>query len=222
VTKRVEHPSHMLDATLASLLILGPAISIGIATDARWGSIAEWVAALATVAAFFAAIVAARFAARALKIEQGREADRLDGAIKAQASLVSAWIEVGYEVRADGSRAAAESVTCFLRNASELPVHDIKVIGLLDRRTKEVSSRETFRGVELSILPPSKEPIAKDLGGPHSGGLVSFVDSAARAARIAPRCTLEFTDSSGRRWVRYPSGELEVDPHYDSLREGGA
>lgn len=212
----------MLEATLASLLILGPAICVGVAMDGKWGSIAEWVAALATVAAFFAALVAARFAAGALKIEQARETDRLEIKKREQASLVSAWIDIEYAVGADGSRVAVTGLTCRLRNASALPVHDVRVIGLIERHSKERRSREMFRGVELSTLPPSNEPIVERIGGPGRNGLVSVVDGAARAARIAPRCTLEFTDSSGRRWVRYPSGELEEDLDYESTREGGA
>jgi hypothetical protein len=222
VTRGLEHPSYLLEATLVSLLILGPAICIGIVADARWGSIAEWVAALATLAAFIAAVIAARFAARALAIEQDREADRQEGEKRAQAALVSAWIEVEYEVRGDGSRAAVKGLTCLLRNASAVPVHDVKVIGLLDRRTKEARTREVFRDVELSTLPPSADPVVKEIGGPGPGGLVAFVDSAARSARIAARCTMEFTDSSGRRWVRWPDGQLDLDPDYEGWRVGGA
>jgi hypothetical protein len=130
--------------------------------------------------------------------------------------LVSAWIEVRYEL---DDPLAVESLTCFVRNASPLPVHDVKVIPLLDAQSGTRNGREWIAAtLEFPTLPPTDQPVTTPIRGP----VVSSVNGATEDARIAARCTIEFTDSSGTRWVRYPSGELSTDPAYDGVRAGGA
>lgn len=182
-----------------------------------WGDAPTWIAGGIALLALVAAWRAGSIAAELLRVEQRREDDRAKREASSQASLVSAWIEVGYERDELDKPIAVESLTCFVRNASPVPVHDVKVIPLLDRRSRTRSGREWIAAdLEFPTLPPTDQPLTRPIRGP----VVSLVDSAAQDAQIAVRCTIEFTDSSGTRWVRYPSGELTVDSAYDSLRVG--
>ena len=184
-----------------------------------WGDAPTWIAGGIALLALMAAWRAGSIAAELLRVERRREDDRAKREAGAQASLVSAWIEVGYERDEFDSPTAVESLTCFVRNASQVPVHDVKVIPLLDRRSKTRNGREWIAAhLEFPTLPPTDQPVTKPIRGP----VVSSVNSAAEDAQIALRCTIEFTDSSGIRWVRYPNGELTVDTAYDSMRAGGA
>lgn len=185
-----------------------------------WGDAPTWLAGGIALLALVAAWRAGSIAAELLRVERRREDDRAKREASSQASLVSAWIEVGYERDEFDNPIAVETLTCFVRNASPVPVHDVKVIPLLDRRSKTRNNgRERIAAnLEFPTLPPTDQPVTKPIRGPD----VSLIDSAAEDAQIAARCTIEFTDSSGTRWVRYPNGELTVDPAYDNLRAGGA
>ena len=68
---------YLLEGTMVALLILGPSVAAALALDLDEGSIAEWVAAVATVAAVIAAVYAGLAAKAALNIELKREGDRL-------------------------------------------------------------------------------------------------------------------------------------------------
>lgn len=188
-------------------------------SNVDWGDAATWFAGGMALLALVAVWRAGSIAAELLRVVRRREDDRAKREASSQASLVSAWIEVGYERDELGNPIAVESLTCFVRNASPLPVHDVKVIPLLDRRSETRNGREWIAAtLELPTLPPADQPVIAPVRGP----VVSSVSGVAEDARIAARCTIEFTDSSGTRWVRYPSGELSTDPAYDSLRAGGA
>ena len=188
-------------------------------SDVDRGDALAWFAGGIALLALVAAWRAGSIAAELLRVERRREDDRAKREASWQASLVSAWIEVGYERDEFDHPIAVESLTCFVRNASPLPVHDVKVIPLLDRQSETRNGRERIAAnLEFPTLPPTDQPVTTPIRGP----VVSLVDSAAEDAQIAARCTIEFTDSSGTRWVRYPSGELSTDPAYDSLRAGGA
>lgn len=184
-----------------------------------WGDAPTWIAGGIALLALAAAWRAGSIAAELLRVERRREDDRARREVSWQASWVSAWIEVGYERDELDHPIAVESLTCFVRNASPLPVHDVKVIPLLDRRSETRNGHERIAAdLEFPTLPPTDQPVTT----PLRGQVVSVVDNAAEDAHIAVRCTIEFTDSSGTRWVRHPSGELSTDSAYDSLRAGGA
>jgi len=186
-------------------------------SDVDWGDAPTWLAGGVALAALVAAWRAGSIAAELLRVEQRREDDRARRDASSQASLVSAWIDVGYRRDELDNPTAVESLTCFVRNASELPVHDVKVYPLLDRRDRTTGGDWVAR-LDWPILPPTDQPLSKPILGP----VVSLVDSAAGNADIAVRCKITFTDSSGTRWVRDPSGELATDPSRDGHRSGGA
>lgn len=209
--------TYLLEGVLGSLLILGPAICVGVAVDSEWGSIAEWVASLATVAAFLAAVLAARFTARALGIEQEREKDRQKAITGEQAVLVAAWIEVDYIKSLSGARVQAKTVACMLRNASPVPVHDVEVRVLLD--ASNGLGRKLIGTVDLATLPPSTVPVSERIA-PFQG-TDPIVAVREQGGVPALRCLMDFTDSAGIRWFRGPNGELEIDLDYDPLKRGG-
>lgn len=182
-----------------------------------WGDAPTWIVGGIALLALGAAWRAGSIAAELLRVEQRREDDRAKREASSQASLVSAWIDVAYERDELDNPISVESLTCFVRNASPVPVHDVKVIPLLDRRSTTRNGREWIAAnLEFPTLPPTDQPLTRPIRGP----VVSVVDSAAEDAKIAVRCTIEFTDSSGTRWVRYPNGELTVDSAYDCGRAG--
>lgn len=72
------------------LVIVATAVAVGLFTDADNGSMADWMTAIATVAALVAAVVAARYAAGAFDLERGRDEQLFLERRTAQAALVAA------------------------------------------------------------------------------------------------------------------------------------
>jgi hypothetical protein len=174
-----------------------------------WGDAPTWLAGGIALAALLAAWRAGSVAGELLRVEQRREGDRVWRETSLQASLVSAWIEVGYECDEYDNPTAVESLTCFVRNASAVPVHDVRVTPLLDRRDKMNGKDWLAARLEWPTLPPTDQPLPKPILGP----VVLLVESAAGSSDIAVRCRITFTDSSGTTWVRHPNGELVINHH---------
>jgi hypothetical protein len=182
----------------------------GAATDA------DWLAAIATLAAFLAAMVAGWFAARAYEIELRRERDRISDTRRAQASLVVVW----YDVRLDPMRSVRPEPKpptpwsmfgVWIRNASELPVFDasiqVEVDGTVLGQTS-ISGEGTGR---VGVVPPTREPVFRGLGEEITAKLEAL-RPLSQGSPIAdppvPNITLRFTDAAGLLWVRKPSGRL--------------
>lgn len=149
------------------LAAVGVAIVIGLLSGAETGSMADWVAATATVAAFGAAVIAARYAAGAFHLESNREAHFLSAQRRSQAALVAVWSDrflPNWEHNHDGTSTVVEGITggvAMLRNASDVPVTNVHVDftvilayadGLADADTRYLG------GEDLAVLPPSTEP----------------------------------------------------------------
>lgn len=183
-------------------------------TDVDWGDAPTWLAGAVALAALVAAWRAGSIAAELLRVEQQREGDRARRDESWQASLVSAWIDVGYQRDEFDNPTSVESLTCFVRNASAVPVHDVKVSPLLDRRGQATGCEWIAANLDWPTLPPSDQPHPKPILGP----IVSLVDSAGRSSEIAMRCKIAFTDSSGTRWVRHTNGELIIDRNWTPPR----
>lgn len=89
-----------VQVVLAGLIVFAVAVTIGWLSGAETGSMADWVAAIATFAGFVAAVVAGRYAYKALLVEQARDRrrdqddrERQDRELRAQAELVAVWFE---------------------------------------------------------------------------------------------------------------------------------
>jgi hypothetical protein len=146
-----------LEVVLAGLVVFAVALTIGLVTGAESGSVAEWVGAISTLAAFLAAVVAAWFASKAYGREVARDRQLARDQRRRQAGLVAAWgattQEAHHRTSTDGSADVFEtpSLTSLLltvRNASELPVSIFQVhiyVGVHD--TELVRIAEVNKGV---------------------------------------------------------------------------
>lgn len=110
---------NITEATIAAAIILGPAIAIGIIADAKAGSIAEWVAAIATLGALLAALYAGQQAAKIVQVEQKRDAERDAAARRAQAEQVAAWGRGG---------------KVYVLNSSNVPIYNIRLLAEVRRK----------------------------------------------------------------------------------------
>jgi hypothetical protein len=148
------------------LAIVVIAFAVGLVTDGDNGSTADWVAAIATVGALGAAVVAARYAAGAFDLEQGREERLFFERRSAQAALVAAWPEQfipNREQEHDGSMTVVEGITgavAMLRNASDIPVTNVHIdfTVVLAKADGRVAAEVRYLGGEdLAVLPPASE-----------------------------------------------------------------
>ncbi len=220
----------MFFTALSLAILLGfPLVGL-IAHTARAdiGSIPDWIEAVATVAAFAAAVSAARYAASAFTLEREREAQRLDAERRAQASLVAAWPTrfLPYvENMRDGTWRTVAGVSgaeAAIRNASDIPVTsvhvDFYVVHTLgDARTEP--DIELLGGEDLAYLPPDAEPqpIRWSSGGRRH--LLAGVPSIGEPDDYYPdeppydpaRLLLDiwFRDAAGVVWHRDRVGRLE-------------
>ena len=212
-------PAFVLIAIAGALLLFATAIGLGLLADADPGSFPDWVAAVATLAAFCAAVVAGKLAHDALKIEQGRDRDRQEEARKAQASLVAAWVDGEPSVLDDGSGDLLR-YKVVIRNHSQLPVTSV-CIRLVHERVGAERATHTYVGtsIDINTLPPG------DLNNRYIS--VRPVE-LSRASSIrddeiedaSERLEVGFRDATGALWRRTPRGRLlQVDypSIYDAL-----
>ncbi|TYB94055.1 hypothetical protein FXF53_27415 [Micromonospora sp. WP24] len=169
---------------------------------AEWGDVPTWVGAVASLGALTAATVAARVAKRVYQIESERdqqaEADRREReleAMRAQASRVSAWWDTAYRVDDAGQRYSLGRAA-LVRNASELPVHSVRVFF---HAPLEGGGYEHFGPAIKAVVPPGSVPI--DVYPPVG---LSSVESADVVVEI------EFIDAGGLQWKRDTGGRLHL------------
>ena len=128
---------------VGSITIVALPILVAVLTSMKAGSAADWVAAIATLAALFAAVVAARLALRTYALERERDAERQRERRAAQADQVAVWAIEGVNWRGgfvtesfgpEGHTRSQEAVPVVpsslpvvIRNDSHLPVHDLRV-----------------------------------------------------------------------------------------------
>lgn len=157
----------------------------------KYGDVPTWVATTA-------AIVAAIFAGLVYRREERRDARREAERRQAQATKVAAWVDLP----------SGEGVVhVHIRNASDVPVYDVRVS---IHRTPEVKPYEpveyqpAYRW-ELSVVPPGTEPrlIPLPTDELFGGSPKRFVTS------------MTFHDAAGIYWFRNAYGELfeDSDPH---------
>lgn len=228
-TSGAGHP-YLLEGVLVSLLVLGPAVAIAVAMDAGAGSVADWVGALSTLAAFIAAVAATRYAARAFFIEQQRDLDRLAAETRAQASLVAAWSDyeverqVGLEPAMGGSAhepfvgvPVLDLFERVARNASRLPVSNFWIqIYLIERdeyeRDQYLYVASTFQG---RLLPEDDKPFRCSAHDPVVTSINRAFEAQGVLGNAVPRLVIgwSFRDNASVDWVRGPDGALEPGPY---------
>lgn len=192
----------------------------------RWSGgardgLAGWLEAVATVAAFAAAVTAAWYAAGAFRLESGREARWLEGKQAAQAELVAAWFDMHVE---DGSGPAHSNPlldfasqpypAVFIRNASDLPVTEVTVSYAAITWPAGDWQRTELGADRIGLVPPSATPQHRVLGAAVYGEWSRLVRAAESADEADPDLlvTVRFLDAAGRMWGRSPTGRLEALP----------
>lgn len=196
------------------------------------GSLADWISAIATVAATVAAVFAGFYAYKALRIEQAGDAERHEDRRRAQAEQVNAWAE---HIRPDprspgfnttGSNGVVQNssghdgvrLVVKLQNLSNAPVYAVRIGFILGRRPREGEvpdgvhppKRPLYADWEF-LLPPTDEPLV----------LVEFNWRAMQAWQewrlrqesmnhmdARPYVELTFQDGSGTWWLRDACGRL--------------
>jgi hypothetical protein len=171
----------------------------------QWGDVPTWVLAgtslLALAAAVFAGLVA--YAVLAVELRRDRRSDHERAAQReddrrSQAAKVAAWFDRWTEA---GNRLAVGAV---ISNASDLPVYDIRVSfcvavaeasGLTWRQGERYSSPEL-----MHIVAPgrTRAEMPEEI----------FEAEAAEGNRPKWLVAIEFTDSTGNRWLRDARGRL--------------
>lgn len=180
-------------------------------TGAEGGTTAEWVAAFATLMALMAALAAASYTGRTLKIESAREDARILADKQSQANLIAAWstgqnIGSGHQQDELTGRTRASNIdSCLIavRNASHVPVTNL-VLDVSwvvqhpgqDRQRHHIGIYDAMR-----LLPPETTEKVWVGGG---AGAPTPDPSVKQWCEVE----LHFTDSAGRDWERLASGPL--------------
>jgi hypothetical protein len=138
-----------------------------VTTQLQYGTVPEWMAAIGTVGTL---VVALYILMRELKQFRGERWDER----RRQARLIAAWIEL------DPRRS---TVSPYVRNLSDEPVMDIKVIAPTPVAGDIVV-------MERDLVPP-RETV---------GDQVKVVEDVAK--RNKQSCVVLFTDAKGHRWRR--------------------
>lgn len=196
------------------------ALAANAITGEEGGTTAEWVAAFATLMALMAALAAASYTGRTLKIESAREGARILADKQSQASLVAAWStgnQRGSHEKINGvftRQVKIDEVEIAVRNASPVPVTNV-VLDVswvvqqpgADRRRWHVGIRDSIR-----VLPP-------DTTKTFWVGTDANIPLATEPALQWGEVELHFTDSTGREWERLATGPLLLkhDPEATSV-----
>lgn len=225
---RLASRSFMIEVTIAGLMIFVLSVTIGIVTNADSGSVADWLAAISTLAAFVAAVIAARYAAQAVERERLRDERRDDSERRSEAASVAAWlnemqyyltaskvrfISVGAEMVQDPAVAGfiPREIHVTVRNLSPFPVTQFRAHLYFRHRQRE-------EGEPIYIA-------TYGLGRVMPGDVEHLIDSAyvcnayydvttnfPAGENLAEYYTVlgwSFRDNSGRGWLRRPDAELE-------------
>jgi hypothetical protein len=198
-------------AGTAVVLIVAGAVFGG---RGSWGNVPTWVLAVTTLLAFVAAAFAGLVIYELLRIESRRDAvaaqerrQREDAQRWAQASRVAAWYgRWSSVVKGPGMAADPREWTrwgAIISNASDLPVYNVRVsfcVAVDPSAGSAWRQGERYLGA-LRLLPPGEEHVE----------MPDHLRAEEGASGNEPRwlVAIEFTDASGRRWLRDPRGRLE-------------
>lgn len=209
-------PGYAVLVIAAAGLIVFAAAFVGHLMGADAGSYADWLAAIATLAAFAAASIAGWFAHRALRVEQARDRARDDLQTRSQAELVAAWVQMVW-FKAGGAtttptKFVPSEYQLFLRNASELPV--LVVTAVISARVHRPGGQAVHRlgTMTLEILAPSGQAERRDLGQGVQEKIEALNQALGEDERLSVTAGIAFTDTGGRHWIREDDGVLEPAP----------
>lgn len=203
-------------AASAVLLATSAALLTAAATGGTWETAANWLEAIATVAALGAAVAAALLVARTVQIELAREGERLEADRKAQAILVAAWpgtkLSRDWSPLREATSAAPRyrtivAVSVHYQNASAVPIYDV-TLDVAIRVRAPGGEWATGSGVaDLGIVPPqTKEAVwvqlTEPLRDPQPEGERNPDD-------LDMQVTIYFRDAANHLWRRTPERLVE-------------
>jgi hypothetical protein len=200
-------------------MILLVVLALLFGQSANWGDVATWVLAITTLLAFLAAAFAGLVAYDLLKVETARDeaatrdrvlaanerklieserAAQREAERRAQAAKVIAWFGLRPYGYTEVSPAEQGSWGALVRNASELPVFDIRIFfyWVNDRHDgSEWTTEQRYASVErFRVIPPEQ---------------TRYLELPDRVRSMANECNddvylvgVEFTDARGARWFR--------------------
>ncbi|HEY0888694.1 MAG TPA: hypothetical protein VGE38_03665 [Nocardioides sp.] len=202
----------LLDWTVGGLMFVGVAITIQAVFHLEAGSAAEWVSALATVAALAAAVYAGQAAWRQLRIQQRALFEQAHDKETGQARLVAGWVSTIHVARnlSTNQIIGMFGLDVALRNASELPVYELSG-WVQDRETGGSVARAPF---SIQVLEPAATP-AKETILMRTGllDLTALGDPEEHKLPSAFEVEFDFRDSAGKWWHRSGAGGLSaVEP----------
>lgn len=216
------HPDagFFIQVVLAGLLVLVVALAIGWTTGAKTGAMADWVAGVSAFATFIAAVIAGRYAYKALLVEQVRDQRRDEDdrnrerrETRRQAEKIAAW---GGPVSASKTNGTYDSphVSIKIRNASDLPITDVALRFTLrivlaggtnwDAHFEEVGSHREI------LVPPDADPVSVK----PTPALILKLHSVMNQHMDRDfylLVDLSFADAAGRLWARDATGTLRED-----------
>lgn len=201
--------------------VVGIALAAGYLVGAEPGSFADWIAAVSTLAAFAAAVVAANFAAdassaarEALQVEQDRDDHRDELELRTQAELVAAWADYVPVQQIGGTLHLIHQAghRVLVRNASALPITQVMLTFTFHgawMTSDGFEIREEAMGVQIqSLIPPDKHDI------PFTDQVLTRFNelrgaiSPEHLEQVQVRVGIEFTDAGSRRWSRPHGADL--------------
>lgn len=210
MTKPSPSTTALLYVVAGALLLFAVALVFGRIAGADGGSYADWLAATATLAAFGAAVIAARYAAGAFELETQREARWVENQQRAQASLVAAWPDKKYFERDIPSAqirrlAGITKHGAYVRNASDLPVNDCEVAALVTQVRPDYPEPVEWTPITqaIGLVPPSDEPRFYEIDS-----LTDRLSNVHEQHAVTIEIEFTFVDNTGIRWRRDTRGKL--------------
>lgn len=161
----------------------------------------EIVSALSSVGSAAIAAIAAVFAYSAYR----KQAGQLELAQKHdklwQAAKVAAWIDTDKTLEANGDEDMIRSLVCAFHNASELPVHHVRVVSWSGQDICKYGTLEPG-GPNYVVIPELPADAGKTMG-------LSGLDGHPKSEQmviISEFVETKFTDTEGRNWSRAGAG----------------
>lgn len=227
MTKTRDNVDSILLVVAGALLIFAIAIGLGrlvgasAGEGAGAGSYADWLAAVATLAAFCAAVIAGKFAYDALRIEQGRDRFRDEQLTRVQAERVAAWVdEIEVVEERDGWRPPrmGKRQRLLIRNASDLPVINFRAAVTARSYTGGSQHFRIIGSIDRPVVPPTADPEVVMFGEGLLAALQGFRHDLGIIEDVVLTVGVIFTDTGGRHWIRNDDGDLRPAPE-DLARE---
>jgi len=215
---------------LVGMVVFAVAVAVGGVLGSDPGSLADWVAAVSTFAALLAASYAAVQTRRTFRLEQERDAERVDQTRRAQAVQVAVWTgEMDWistkvthvwspgstepDTTRDPGPIRPESIRVNIQNASPVPVYHLRVevyVGEGGPSTATHAATFAVQGREHGIAVVGRMDRIEIATPELVSDLIGVLETIPGADN-SPANTYfgwSFQDNAGKWWRRFPTGAL--------------